>query len=613
MLTEKRRFIFISRIIYILFACLIFSGNAWCVQTQSDFLLQEAPVKKSASPFSIKAFIEPGKIAYDRTGTVKVVFSIDSGYKIYADSTSVVPGEVTGLEFGTVKNPLSISKKEPDGTISKFYEDKAVFELPVKVKREAAAGPGRLLLNIGFQGCSETRCFFPEKKSVNVDFIVEPVSASQGDLKPLSTSNIEENPVKDNPYQRAAAKFGILGVLAAAFLWGFLASLTPCVYPMIPVTVSVIGASNSGSVFQGFVLSLFYVLGMSLTYAVFGVVAAWTGSLFGAYTDHPAVRILVAGIFLILAIGMFDIFHVQVPSSISSYLNRYSGKGKLGVFLTGAAAGAVVGPCVGPMLVGLLVYIAAIGSKVQGFFIMWSFALGMGILFLLIGTFSGAASSLPKSGMWMVRLKNFFGLLMLSMSLWYVKPLLPGHVFFLCLGAFLIGISVFSGGLERLAPDSGKYERFAKTIAILCLTLGIAYSARFVLGDLNLSSQNKVLPETPQISWHTDEPSGLELAKSGNLPAMIDFSADWCSACKKLDKETFSNPEVIKASESFICIKIDSTDANSPVVKRLQKKYGVVGLPTIVFIDSSGKIMNELNITEFINPADFLQVMRKAM
>ncbi|MDM8537340.1 protein-disulfide reductase DsbD [Desulfobacterales bacterium HSG17] len=605
----------IKRLLYIFLFCLIFSGTAYCVQAQTNSLFQDTPVEKTtANPFSVKALIDPEIIGYGRTGTVRVVFSIDPGYKIYADSAAVIPENVLGLEFGTVKAPLSITKKEPDGTIEKFYQGNAVFELPVKVGMAAKPGKGSFLLNIGFQGCSETRCFFPEKKSINLNYTIEPVSASgpENDLSPAK-ADMSKNISEDNPYQRAAARFGIAGVLAAAFLWGFLASLTPCVYPMIPVTVSVIGATNSGSVFQGFVLSLFYVLGMSLTYAGFGVAAAWTGSLFGAYTDHPAIRIIVAGIFLILAIGMFDIFHIQMPSKLSSALSRYTGKGRIGVFLTGAAAGAVVGPCVGPMLVGLLIYIAAIGSKLQGFFIMWSFALGMGILFLLIGTFSGAASSLPKSGMWMVRLKNLFGLLMLAMSLWYIKPLLSDPIFFLCFGTFLIGISVFSGGLEQLAPESGKYDRLIKTIAIVCLTLGIAYSARFVLGDSIISSKNNTLPSKAGISWHTDETTGLELAKTKDMPVMIDFSADWCAACKKLDKETFAHPEVINASKNFICIKIDSTDANAPVIKRLQKKYGVVGLPTIIFLKSSGEILPDLAVTEFINSTEFLQRLNQIM
>ena len=626
---------FIKKYIFLFLFCLIFSGTNYYVQAQTgqvqtgqvqtNSLFQDTPAEKiAASPFSIKAFIEPENIGYDRTGTVSVIFSIDSGYKIYADTATVIPHDVEGLEFGTVKTPLSITKKELDGKIEKIYQGKAVFELPVKVNSAAKPGKGSFLLDIGFQGCSQTRCFFPEKKTISVNYTIEPVSAS----KPENDLNNDLNQVKpdisksisDNPYQRAAARFGIVGVLIAAFLWGFLASLTPCIYPMIPVTVSVIGAGNSGSVFQGFILSLFYVLGMSLTYAGFGVAAAWTGSLFGAYTDHPAIRIIVAGIFLILGIGMFDIFHIQMPSKFSTALNKYTGKGKLGVFLTGAAAGAVVGPCVGPMLAGLLIYIAAIGSKLQGFFIMWSFALGMGILFLLIGTFSSAASSLPKSGMWMVRLKNLFGLLMLAMSLWYIKPLLSAPVFFLCMGIFFIGISVFSEGLEQLRPESdksesnksgsGKYERLIKTIAIVCLTLGIAYTVRFVLGDSIISFQNSMLSEKARINWHTDEAAGLKLAKIKNLPVLIDFSADWCTACKRLEKETFAHPEVIKSAKKFVCIKIDSTDTNSPVVKRLQKKYNIVGLPTIIFLDSSGKIMQKASVTEFINASDLIKKMQ---
>lgn len=154
----------IKRFLYILFFFLIISGYAYCVQTQTDFLFQDIPPETSANHFSVQAFMEPENIGYGRTGTVRVIFSIASGYKIYADSAAIIPEDVLGLEFGTVKTPSSITKKDPDGTIERFYQNKAVFELPVKVSPAAKPGTSSFLLNIGFQGCSETKCFFLKKR-----------------------------------------------------------------------------------------------------------------------------------------------------------------------------------------------------------------------------------------------------------------------------------------------------------------------------------------------------------------------------------------------------------------------------------------------------------------
>ncbi|MCP4623869.1 MAG: hypothetical protein GY850_10100, partial [bacterium] len=252
---------------------------------------------------------------------------------------------------------------------------------------------------------------------------------------------------------------------------------------MIPVTVSVIGASGSKSISRSFFLSAVYVLGMSLVYAGFGVAAAWSGSLFGAYSDHMAVRIVVAAVFILMGLSMFDLFYIQMPSTISSRLGGKTGAGTLGVFLAGGAAGAAVGPCVGPMLVGLLIYIAALGNKVYGFLIMWSFSLGMGILFMLIGTFSGAAAALPKSGIWMERLKYTFGILMFAIALFYIKPVLPLRIFLLLLDAFLVGIGIFIGAVWIAKTKQTGKGKLATAMAIVGIALCISIVSQFINKD----------------------------------------------------------------------------------------------------------------------------------
>ncbi|MDM8526324.1 protein-disulfide reductase DsbD [Desulfococcaceae bacterium HSG8] len=567
-----------------------------------------APLKPESDAFRLSASAIPPEVAPGESLTIRVRFEIAAGHQLYVKETSVKGVEMTGITFGSVNATSPVFEKH-DQYLGKIpiYKKEAVFELPVMVDASAELGPRTILLSVRYLGCTETVCFLPETRNPDVSFMVVSAGESVRTAEPVVREDMPET--EQNPFQKASDRFGALGVLIAAFIWGILASLTPCVYPMIPVTVSIIGAGSGGSTSRGFVLSVFYVLGLSLTYAIFGTIAAWSGGLFGEYANHPAVRIVVAAVFVILALGMFDLFYIQTPSSVSSRFSGRKGAGVVGVFLTGAAAGAVVGPCVGPMLVALLIYIAALGSKLQGFLIMWHFALGMGMLFLVIGTFSSLAASLPKAGAWMEKLKHFFGVLLIAAALYYVEPLMPENVFILITGIFLIGISVFTGAFYRVSPESPRVEKIWKTVGIVFLVLGVACIARFILDDR--ISQPRVVSPKQGIAWLGDEASALARARQENKPVMMDFRADWCTACLKLERETFTDPAVIDRARGFVPVKIDCTDTADPVVRNLQKKYGVVGLPTIIFMNSLGNPLLKMSVTEFVKPDTLLERMRQ--
>jgi thiol:disulfide interchange protein DsbD len=352
---------------------------------------------------------------------------------------------------------------------------------------------------------------------------------------------------------------------------------------------------------------------MSLTYAALGVAAAWTGGLFGAWASHPALRIVVAALFVLLALGMFDVIYIQVPAALTSRLGGARGAGAAGAFLTGVASGAVVGPCVGPLLVAVLVYVAGLGSKLMGFLIMWTFSLGMGLLFLVVGTFSGAVAGLPKSGVWMVRLKHLFGILLLAAALYYLQPVLQNGTFWLALGGFLTGLGVFAGAFDPLAAGAGGAGRLMKTVGIILVVLGAAYVARFALGDRPLMPSGPSVTSGGGIVWMKNEPAALDLARSQDKPVMIDFRADWCAACRRLEAETFPDPAVVRLAGDFVPLKIDSTDPSDPVVRALHEKYRVIGLPTLVFLDSGGRMLTDRTVTEFIPPDELAGRMRDVL
>lgn len=581
-------------------------------------------------PFKTKVETDAGSVRPGDRLTVTVTIDIAPKHYLYAERTDVKPGDTEGLTFGEAVKPAGKTKNDPVFGPVKAYEKNVAIRLPVTVSPSVGSGKIVLPLTVKYQGCTESMCFMPEEKQVEAVFEIVAASADDGlpdfapeepfvtvteDTEKTAASSLEvETTTSDAPgkntgrLREIAGKFGFIGVIVAAFAWGFLASLTPCVYPIIPITVSVISAGSGGNAFRGFILSIFYVLGMSLVYAVFGVVAAWSGGLFGEQINHPAVRIVVSAVLVILALGMFDVIYIQMPSFVSSKLGGYSGTGTLGVFLTGAVSGAVVGPCVGPMIIAILVYIAAIGDKFQGFFIMWSFALGMGMLFLLIGTFSGFAASMPKAGMWMEKLKRFFGVVMLALALYFLEPLLPGNLFFLVLGAFLTGLGIFTGALDKTDAESTGKTKLWKTAGVVMLALGIGYIARFALDYREAPVQN--ISQPSGISWISSESDGLASAKDEKKPVMVDFTAEWCTACKKMERETFTVPSVVNEAKRFVCIKIDGTDTKAPDVVRLVKKYNVIGFPTVVFIDSDGNRINDRRITKFVTGSELLERMR---
>lgn len=606
---------------------------------------------------SASAQVDPFKISIEKAVreampgqslSVTILFDMPAKHYIYADSLKIEPAAVEGISFKKAILPGSVKKHDKYIGPVQVYNRPISISLPLDIDENAVSGAKTLLFKISYQGCTEALCLMPAEENISADIMVLSDSIktlpaqAQGSgqlvlFKGEETEKISENdkklqsvdpfqpvveivdepviePQEENPFQNAAASFGLFGVLIAAFAWGFVTSLTPCVYPMIPVTMSVIGAGSAGNAYRGFLLSVVYVLGMSLIYAMFGLFAAMTGGLFGSNVNHPAVRVIVALVFTVLALSMFDLYYIQVPAFIRNRLDKAGGSGILGVFITGAVSGAVVSPCVGPMLVSLLVYIATVGDKLQGFLIMWSFSLGLGMLFLMVGTFSGFMASLPKAGSWMETMKHVFGVILLGIALYYIEPLLPENLFWLFTGILLIGTGVFAGAFDQINADSSVRDRLAKVVGIVCLTLGIVYAASFATDGRLFVSGVKSTSEAKieKIVWIDDEESGLSRAKLTQQPIMIDFSADWCAACKKLEKETFTHPDVIREAEGLVCIKIDCTDTKDSRVKALQKKYGVHGLPTIVFLTSSGKIMPGRSIMEFIGPEQMVSNMRQA-
>jgi thiol:disulfide interchange protein DsbD len=347
-----------------------------------------------------------------------------------------------------------------------------------------------------------------------------------------------------------------------------------------------------------------------------GVAAASTGALFGSALQSPWVIGFVVVVFVGLALSMFGVYYLRVPSFISDRLGTETGTGFIGVFVMGLISGIVASPCIGPALASLLVYIASTGNKFLGFWMLFVFAWGLGVLLIVLGTFSGAIKALPKSGGWMETVERIFGLLLIGVALYYLRFIISEGAFIMSLGLFLIVTGVFSGGFDRLTHESTVFQRAKRAFGLIAFIFGVYFLVGhlmirgFILPPFSTATLGQSVEMREKIDWVYDEEEGLKQGREKGKIAIIDFWAEWCAACKEFDKFTYADPEIIRELRRFVNIKINSTKSGDSKVKQLWDKYHVVGLPTIVFIGKDGTVLTDKTITGFINDKEFLGILK---
>jgi thiol:disulfide interchange protein DsbD len=381
---------------------------------------------------------------------------------------------------------------------------------------------------------------------------------------------------------------GSILAFGIAFAGGVLTSLTPCVYPLIPITVSIFGARSSRSRGQALALSGLYVLGIAATYSALGATAALTGKAFGSAMQSPWVVGLVALVFAAMAASMFGAFELSLPASWQARLAGVGGAGYAGALAMGLVAGLVAAPCTGPVLAAALTFVATKGSVAFGVAVMAAYALGIGLLFFILGVTS---VSLPKGGPWMEVVKSAFGVALLALAIAYLKDLAPGARALLSaapaavpLAAGAAALGVLLGALDLTFHGSGR-QGVAKAAGVLLLVLGTSYGAG--VGAAATTARAGELP------WLKDEAEAVALARAQGKPLLVDFWADWCAACRELDHTAWSDPRVREEARSFVLLKIDGSESSAAVKSgefdRAMEKYGIVGLPTVLFIDGRGR------------------------
>ncbi len=439
------------------------------------------------------------------------------------------------------------------------------------------------------------------------------LSAAGGLAVALGPSLLPGGPTASLDAGGAAASGHLWGAIGIAFAGGLLTALTPCVYPLIPITVAIFSggsAAEKPSRGRKALLTVAYVLGIGAFFSGVGAVVARTGLVFGAWLAYPPVVVGLAIFFAILAASMFGAFELALPPALANRLSQVGGAGFAGAFSMGLVAGIVAAPCTGPVLLGILAYIVKEQSVGMGVVLPFFYALGIGVPFFLIGVFS---FSLGKSGPWMDAVKSLFGIALLALAAGYLRDAFPALKDALAFdsrivywGAAAVGIGLLLGAVHRSFHGAWR-EKLLKAAGVALVVLGV--SARFGFEGTAraecLDPKDPACHATQGVAWVRDVDRGLAQAKAEHKPAFIDFYADWCGACKELDAKTYPDRGVQAAAKRFVAIKVDGT-RESDALDKVYDRYGVEGLPTVIFVDSHGQVLKTPHVVGFVSPSEMI-------
>ncbi len=370
-----------------------------------------------------------------------------------------------------------------------------------------------------------------------------------------------------------------LRILLAMFL-GLLLSLTPCIYPMIPITVGILQSRGSKSLVSNFLISCTYVLGIATTFAILGLLAAFTGQMVGSCMNNPLVILAIVALLVYVALSMLGLYELYIPRSLQSNKSSIQGGSLLSIFIFGALSGTIASPCLSPGLVLLLSIVTTLGSKIMGFALLFAFGMGLGVPLIIIGTFSSSLALLPKAGMWMVEIKKLSGLLLLGMCFYFLKTIIPLNLLLWMLSFFLAGSGIWL--LYDTKKTVSKSWRFLKNligiaaIAAACLTMAYATKAQYTMENCDESDL-----------WQNDYTQAHAKAIQENKRLFIDIGAPFCSICKAIDSTILKDQAVVCALQKYSAVKIDGSDKQNPVVQKLQEKYSVLGFPTFLLLDAT--------------------------
>lgn len=553
------------------------------------------------------------KVEQGETITVDLTLTVKSGWHINSNKPnddflipSVISAKATGIKLINIKYPqaheLKLSFSEEPVSV---YEGIVNAALTFKADKEVKVGKQNVIVTLEYQACNDVSCMPPTETTTNFEVEVvennklmdEENDGSQTE-KFSSTDTVKTEVVNPTPVNGGDSSIastlessGLFLSLIFIFLAGLALNLTPCVYPLIPITIGYFGGQAEGKTSRLVMLGLLYMLGMALTYSVVGVVTSLSGAVFGTLLQNPIVIIGIVLLFVALALSQFGVYEFKLPDSWVAKAGGAKGGG-YGAFFMGLTMGIVAAPCIGPFVLGLVTYVAAKGDPLYGFLMFFVLALGLGFPYLLLAIFSGKIKSLPRAGLWMEGVKHIFGFLLIGMAFYFLDPILPKNFQGYLLPIFGIIAALILLFVDKTANDAKGF----KTFKIIFSVLVLAVSAYALKPNENLE------PE-----WKKFSIVNYEASLNNNERMVIDFYADWCIPCKELDALTFSDERVLNEFNRFTVYKVDMTK-NNETNELLRKKFNVIGMPTVLIIDSKGNETKRL--TGFVNADEFLTFIK---
>ena len=537
---------------------------------------------------------------------VIVNWSIAEGYYLYQEKISVKLNQEENASFDVATFSIS-----PEDYNDPYFGLMKIFKKPVQAIFKASQPPLKAedVVEIAYQGCTEGFCYPPEVKEIKVADL--PIAQIANTEKTSENSTALSAQPKAEQDRLAESLFNSKYAVFGFFLLGLGLAFTPCVLPMLPLlSAIVIGQNQRPNMWRAFALSFVYVQGMAVTYTLLGLVVAAIGLPFQVALQHPYVMIGLSIIFVLLALSMFGVFTLQLPSSLQTKLSLLSQQQKAGalggVFLMGMIAGLVASPCTSAPLSGALLYVAQSGDLFTGAITLYLLALGMGVPLILITLFGNKI--LPKSGMWMETVKKLFGFVMLALPVFLISRILPDE-WTPRLWAML-GTAFFIWFAFQM-PKNGTGWVF-RILFLVAAMISVKPLQTWVWGETSTPSavENKVVSHVEFKKVKSEAELQQALSENNKSLVMLDLYADWCVACKEFEKETFSDLSVQKAFGDMLLLQVDMTK-NSEENRALMTKYKVLGLPTILFFNRDGKEIEGSRVNGFMPPVEFLQWIQK--
>ena len=526
---------------------------------------------------------------------------------------------------------ISIDKKNLPKSVN-HHGDMVYLQSPtflIDLKKNAQVkGIETIEFSLSYQGCSEQGlCYEPYTEVFKLDIdtqklklankVEETKALESLKIKQEEKPKISEDEMSETDSIANTIKSGnILIILLTFFGFGILLSLTPCVFPMIPIISGVIISQGEGlTTKKAFVLSLVYVLAMAVAYTIAGVLAGLFGANLQAALQTPWVIYSFAGVFVVLAMSMFGFYELKLPDSLVAKVSSNSNRsGFVGVAIMGFLSALIVGPCVAAPLAGALVYIGQTGDAILGGMALFSMSIGMGLPLIAIGVSAG--KFMPKPGAWMTMVSAIFGVMMLGVAIWMLERVVDEYLIMLLFAMLGLGFSIYLGAFEKEAHifrRSVAMIMFIYSTSLFIGTMGGSTSMTKPLSFLQSSSAVVVQSETSELEFLKVvnlEELDKALAKNKGKKIMLDFAADWCTSCKELDEITFKDNAVKAKLNDYVLIRADVTQ-NTDAQKAMSKKYGVFGPPVLIFFDSELNVKKSKTIVGFIEPKDFLEHLSK--